>query len=248
VESLGRLIAMLNMMSSVCVIAIFCLSGSALWAQDETAAESSAPVISTGKLVYKSVDAKGNTIFTDNPPPNRPSEAIKVNTANTIPSTGVTSGFDESGKAPKKQKLVDYTLTITSPSNDELLGQDVESITLAVQLEPGLQDGDTFQLYYDGNPVSNETSYTVDVLDRGTHTVEAKIFDSNGVELKSADKVQFHVRRMAPLLNPNFQPTQGGVGPAGGMGSPGGAGSASGFGSPQGGKPSTKPSGKPGGK
>lgn len=193
------------------------------------------PAAPAAKTVYRSVDANGKVTFTDIPPKDRPSEAIKVHAANTMP-VGQPSAQGEGATSEKKKESVKYTrLEITSPANDETFGQDVESVTLAAQLEPGLQDGHTFQLYFDGNPVgTNEMSYTVNGLERGTHTVEARIFDKNKKVLKSASPVQFHVRRISVLnkvsaVAPPAGSKQPGT-PTGGYGSPKGVGSMGGSG------------------
>lgn len=203
------------------------------------------PATPAAKTVYRSVDANGKVTFTDIPPQGRPSEEVKVHAANTMP-IGVPAASEENGSASEQDehRFVKYTLlAITSPANDEVFGQDVESVTLAAQLEPGLQDGHTFQLYFDGKPVgTNEMSYTVTPLERGTHTVEAKVFDGKKKLLKSARKVQFHVRRISALNkvtaaalragdNQPGAPGAGFVAPKGAGGVGGGA-SASGANSP----------------
>ena len=231
---------MLSMMRSLCVVAVFCLSGGALWAQDESAdgvvlSVDSAPVEEapaappiTGRTVYKSVDSKGMVTFIDTPPTGRPSEAIVVHAANTMP-TGVSSGDGMVSKEKKEQ--VNYSVTITSPTNDQFFGQEVDSVMLNAQLEPGLQDGHTFQLYYDGKPVGDcGMSYTVIVMDRGTHTVEARVFDNKKKLLKASEKVQFHIRRITQLLpqQTDSKPKEMGAGapagrrPPGAIGVPGG--------------------------
>jgi hypothetical protein len=199
---------------------------------DETAAPAVPPT--TGRMVYKSVDSKGMVTFTDTAPIGRPSEAIVVQAANMMPAR-VPSG-DGVVQKEKKEEVI-YTVTITSPANDDFFGQDVESVTLAAQLEPGLQEGNTFQLYYDGKPVGNgEMSYTVTELERGTHTVEAKVFDGKQKLLKAASPVQFTVRRISALNNLTAtQPAKGdpvpevpmsGFGGIKGAGSSGGSNSA----------------------
>jgi hypothetical protein len=202
-------------------------------ATDQAVAPDAAP---PSRVVYKSIDSTGKVTFTDIPPKDRPSEAVKVHAANTMP-IGASAAPSENGSISEKKKgPVKYSrLEITSPANDETLGQDVDSVTLAAQLEPGLQDGHTFQLYFDGNPVgSNEMSYTVNGLERGTHTVEAKVFDKNKRVLKSASPVQFHVRRISALNKVSAATLPAGGNqpgtPTGGFGSPKGAGGMGGSG------------------
>ena len=239
------------------VAAAFTLLSGVLWAQENPSGVDAIPAEGqpaadaeqipppppiSGKIVYRSIDSRGKVTFTDNPPADRPSEAIRVQAANTIPSelpSAIGDDRSRQGEAPP----VEYTaLTIISPVSEEVLGQDVETVTLSAQLEPGLQPGHTFQLYYDGQPVGGgEMSYTVTELYRGTHTVEAKVFDSRKKLLKASDKLSFHVRRVSALNKPKTEklldnepklgePT-GGFGSIGGVGSSGGAKGAGNVGS-----------------
>jgi hypothetical protein len=230
------------------VVAAFTLS-TVLWAQENSSGADALPaegqpVADTGqipppppipgKVVYRSVDSKGQVTFTDSPPANRPSEAIRVQAANTMPSE-LPSAVGDDGSPRQEAPPVEYTLlAIVSPVNEEVLGQDVETVTLSAQLEPGLQSGHTFQLYYDGQPVGGgEMSYTVTELYRGTHTVEAKVFDSRKKVLKASEKVRFHVKRVSVLNKPKPEKLSSDPGPTlgeplGGFGSPGGVPSSGG--------------------
>lgn len=199
----------------------------------------------TGTVVYKSTDKDGKTAFTDMPPVDRPSDAVTVKPSNTMSlPRGVSNEMSEGGRAAVK-----YTsLIVTSPQNDEFFGQEVQAITLSATAQPGIQDGHTAQLYYDGNPVGDASLfYTVAEPERGTHTVVAKIFNARGVVVIESDPVQFHVRRIS-ILNPfnhHTQPAEpaesanspSGAGGAGGTAPPppsGGFGGAKGFGNSSG--------------
>lgn len=150
--------------------------------------------------VYKSVGKDGRVIFTDAPPSDRPADIVDVKPTNTMPPHVRTSESEEGVK--EKPVAVRYTrLTVVSPSNDEFFDQEVESVMLRAELEPGLQEGHVFQLLYDGNPVGGgEMSYTVDGVERGTHSVQAKVLDKKGQVVAESEIVRFHVRKMS-LLN-----------------------------------------------
>lgn len=156
-----------------------------------------APPVSTGQ-VYKTVDAQGKVIFTDAPSPDKPSELVKMPVTNAMPATSYSrqggEGGEESPAATKYTKL-----TITSPVNDTALGQDVDLVQIEAVLEPGLMEGHVVRIIYDGKAVTEGLSYTVSGLERGTHTVEAKIFDAKGKLVKSSSPVKFHVRRISSL-------------------------------------------------
>jgi hypothetical protein len=243
----------------ICLASLLVLAVTPSLAQDDSAnttsvADGIAPVdaapaasAATGRTVYKSLDSKGMVTFTDTPPVGRPSEAIVVQNANTMP-VGSSSAISDQENTADKPVQVKYMVVITSPVNDEFFGQDAESVTIAAQLEPSLQEGNTFQLYYDGKPVGDGgMSYTVTAPERGTHTVEAKVFDGKKKLLKAASPVQFTVRRISALNNLTAtQPAKGdpvpappmsgfggikGVGSSGGSNSAGDAGSLGGAGS-----------------
>ncbi|HSC75237.1 MAG TPA: hypothetical protein VLB90_03240 [Pseudomonadales bacterium] len=209
----------LRVMSRVFVAAFFSLSATVLLAQEgsSTPQVSETPALETptpeeapalpGKVVYKSLDSAGNVTFTDSAPIGRPSEAIRVPAANLVPGSPGEEG--ESGSPKEKKKPVKYTIAITSPVDDTLFGQETEAVILEAQLEPGLQEGHTFQLYYDGKPVGDGgMSYTVTTMDRGTHTVEAKVFDKDKQLLKSSEKVRFHIRRISKLTPKDMKAEQ----------------------------------------
>lgn len=243
----------------ICLASLLVLAVTPSLAQDDSAnttsvADGIAPVdaapaasAATGRTVYKSLDSKGMVTFTDTPPVGRPSEAIVVQSANTMP-IGVSGGDGVVSKEKKEQ--VNYTVTITSPTNDQFFGQEVDSVILNAELVPELRDGSTFQLYYDGKPVGGGgMSYTVTELYRGTHTVEAKVFDNKKKLLKAAEKVQFHVRRISQLLPQRAKPKEINTIPPGsinGSGPMGGATGTNGAGGPAGGR-STGAIGAPGG-
>lgn len=243
--------------SKLILMSVLMLSMSVLYAQDdgqagaetststdtaasETAAsdnQPAAPAPPAGQQVYRSVDKDGRIIFTDKPPADRPSDAILVKPTNTV-SMSVSNSDDYVDQ--KNTKVMKYdSLVIISPSNDQFFGQDVDSVTLHAKLKPRLRDGDKAQLYYDGKPVGDdELFFTVSNLERGTHTVEAKVFDQSNAVLIEAAPVQFHVRRTSVLNKPrnndsdsdNDAPPQAGFGSFGGVGGTTGAGGATGAG------------------
>lgn len=170
-------------------------------AGDAAAANAEKPAAPTGTQVYKSVDKDGKTVFTDTPPVDRPSDVVTVKPSNRMTlSSGEGISASSGGQSEESQ----YTgLTITSPQHDEYFGQEIQAVTLSASAEPRMQEGHTAQLYYDGNPVGDSSLYyTVTELERGTHTVVAKIFNARGKVLIESKPVQFHVRRIS-VLDPN---------------------------------------------
>lgn len=229
---------------SRCLLLLMLLVGHAVLAQEDVA-------LSTGGLsaagqedyqdtdmsvpeneVYKTRDAQGNIVFTDKPPKNTPAEKIVVPTVNTMsPAQRPEPRYSDAEQQPVEQEVIPYMLQITSPLADDVYGQEVDSVNITVELEPGLQDGHTLELLLNGEVVATDnTSVTVAVEERGTYTVGARILDAEGVELKAAAPVSFHLRRITVeqfkrnQANSNAMGVGSGSGAAGAGGVKGGSG------------------------
>lgn len=227
-------------MLGACVITALSVSCGALLAQQ------------SGQQIYKSVDDKGRVIFTDTRPKDRPSEAVKVAVPNT--AAAVETKVDAAGKtaAGRGAATVAYTVfSITSPTNNEALDFNITAVNVSVTVEPALQDGHVVQFYLDGQSVGkpgSALSRQLTDLERGAHTVEARLRDKRGKMLMSTGLVHFFVRRSGDLQNPgnsgdweddypyNQRGFRGprGAGSAGGASEPGGASGDIGAGSAEG--------------
>lgn len=157
-----------------------------------------APLLLTQHIyadIYRSVDSNGVITFSDQPSGNaetviltkenvaiEPEEQKKLNTDNTNAST-----VDQNGK---ETKHVPYTrFVITSPKDQDTF-QNATEVPVTVDMTPALQKGDKIQYFLDGIAVSEQitsTSFSIpkligikDILERGTHTLTASIFDANG--------------------------------------------------------------------
>lgn len=146
--------------------------------------------------LYKIIDDRGRVTYTDKPPPNSRSEKVKTKPINSVPplkpATDGSSG-DEKGA------FVGYSSAqITSPSPDQTIGNDQLNVVVQLVLEPQLQEGHSVQFLYDGAPYGGPaaaTSYAINGLNRGTHSVSAHVLDQKGVVVAVAPPVTFHVQR-----------------------------------------------------
>jgi hypothetical protein len=71
-------------------------------------------------------------------------------------------------------------------------------VTVGVHLEPGLQEGHHIEVQYDGNSVQDwppeALSHTLTDLERGAHTVSARVLDAGGGAACSGPTLTSHVR------------------------------------------------------
>lgn len=185
--------------------------------------------------VYKSVDEKGRVKFTDTKPKDRPYETVKVATPNTVTAVaGKADSFEE----PEITAVEYGVFYIASPTNNEALDFNITEVNVSVAVEPPLQDGHVVQFYLDGKScgkAGTALSRHLTGLERGAHTVEARLRDERGKMLMSTGLVNIFVRRSGDLQNSggdweydypyNQRGFRGprGAGSAGGAGEPDGA-------------------------
>lgn len=191
--------------------------------------------------VYKSVDEKGRVTFTDTKPKDRPSEAIRVSAPNTAAAVATKTDTSSQPEAGQERADVMYTVfSIASPANNEALDFNITAVNVSVAVEPALQEGHVVQFYLDGKSCGKpgtSLSRQLTELERGAHTVEARLRDKRGKMLMSTGLVNFFVRRSGDMQNSgsngdweddypyNQRGFRGprGAGSAGGAGEPGSA-------------------------
>ena len=152
--------------------------------------------------VYRTVDEKGNVKYTDQPPANDTSaEELTLPSINTQPAV-----------APKKptrssqSEEVSYKdIVILSPAQDSTIPPGQLEVVVQVYLEPALRSGHRVQLRHNGQPhgpAVPATSFVIDSLIRGAHTLQAQVVDNTDNPIGQSDTVTIHVKRHSILHNP----------------------------------------------
>lgn len=154
--------------------------------------------------IYKSVDADGVVTYSDQP--TSTSQAVELPSVNvsTQPAqstdtaatdstdainTDSTNATDKTSKSPVEKRVPYTAFVVTSPADQETF-QNAESISVSVSFSPALQLNDKIEYLLDGKLVSDaitsntysipKTAGNKTVIDRGSHTIQARIVDSNG--------------------------------------------------------------------
>ncbi|MFK8069240.1 MAG: DUF4124 domain-containing protein [Gammaproteobacteria bacterium] len=167
--------------------------------------------------IYKSVDANGNVSFSDQPSPNaKKVEEIKLDPA-TLESpaksrTTIKLRPPEAQVPTEEKARTDYDeLRIFSPENNETIRSNNGDLNVDIFLLPAVREklGHKLVLLLDGKAVSEPgtaTNFALHGVDRGKHTLSAKIVGKNGKTLKKSTSVTVHLKRYSKLLNPNRPP------------------------------------------
>ena len=158
--------------------------------------------------VYTEVDENGATVYSDKPMSDNAKRLTKteINQSSTVesvaptPETTTSTVIVEKNVEVKKQYT---TFTMLSPIDQESI-QNQATINISMKVEPTLQTGDTIQIFLDGKawgaPLPS-TNFQFAQPDRGTHTLSAKLMDSNLNVLNETRPITIFVHRVS-TLNP----------------------------------------------
>ncbi len=141
--------------------------------------------------IYKWVDEYGQIHYSDVPQEGATEvEIAPVQTFSAPPVVASTSSSN--GAEDANETVANYeSMEVTSPAMEETIWNTGGTVTIAVQLRPGLRTGHQIRLYLDGKPLPNlapgTSSLQVAEVVRGEHQLRAEVWDENGTILIKAD-------------------------------------------------------------
>lgn len=150
--------------------------------------------------IYKYTDAKGNTVFTNQPPEGQKTETVKLPPTNTVlpppaPTNGGTPSSDNTS-APANSAVYSV-LELANIPDEEALRANNGTFTVRVNIQPNLQPGHSLQLMLDGKPYGSATTGTqlqVSSADRGEHSLAVEVLN-NGQSIQQSPTVTFTLQR-----------------------------------------------------
>ena len=147
--------------------------------------------------IYQTIDEDGNVSYTDKPPQGQKSEQVSLPTTNTAPPIKPTAP-SSSKKTGKDKAPTDYSISISSPSNDAQIPTGQRDVSVSLSLSPALHKDHKVQLMVNGAPFGDSfsgTSGTLKEIYRGSHQISAAVIDDNGKTISVSDSVTIHVQR-----------------------------------------------------
>lgn len=161
----------------------------------------------TSATIYQWQDNEGNTYFSDTP--HKGAKEINLPTTQTYDPNKPLSEQSKSQKNKNDEPKTYESVTITQPENDYTLPNMEGNLNVAIEVLPKLMDGDSIQLVLDGKPIGGSQSsgaFSLNNLNRGTHSISAKIVNKDNEEVATSNSVSFHVRR--PVIKQNLPVNQ----------------------------------------
>lgn len=153
----------------------------------------------TPARVFKKIQPDGTVVYSDEPSPGAEEIEVKPLPSYNLPPVKPSSTPRTVKLSPPEEEEKGYkSFAITSPTHDSTInhGSGIFSVTLSSK--PSLKEKHKIQVMLDGKPVgpaSRSSVFNLSNVDRGMHTLTAKIVDEKGKPLISSQPVTIHMRR-----------------------------------------------------
>ena len=147
--------------------------------------------------VFKYTLSNGDVVYTDKPPPADQGEQVTLEPLQSFSVPPAPPLEDSTAKKEVPEPVGYEEFKVTSPTNDATIRDNGGNVRVSLSLSPGLQGGHSIEVMMDGQSIGSGsgTSVTLTEVDRGTHTVQAAIKDSEGKEIARSNSVIFHLKR-----------------------------------------------------
>lgn len=133
--------------------------------------------------IYKSIDAQGNVFYTD--APTKDAKQIELPPLAIVPSLSAEQIAKANALKPKANTVQNYQLSFASPAAEQTVRKP-DNIVVQLNVVPALTNGDHATILLDGIVLANGSGASINTenLDRGAHSITARITDANGKVLK----------------------------------------------------------------
>ena len=146
--------------------------------------------------VYRSVSDDGVVIYSDTYIPG--SERVTVSDHGSSVKKQTSSKENPQSSDSTAEDDEYQSFAIAQPENDETIRSNEGTVSVGLSLSPTLLMGHKIHVFVDGAKLDAEittTQFSLNDLNRGTHSLQAKIVDAEGTVLKSTDSINFHLRK-----------------------------------------------------
>lgn len=133
--------------------------------------------------IYKSIDAQGNVFYTD--APTKDAKQIELPPLAIVPSLSAEQIAKANALKPKANTVQNYQLSFASPAAEQTVRKP-DNIVVQLNVVPALANGDNATILLDGIVLASGSGASINTenLDRGAHSITARITDANGKVLK----------------------------------------------------------------
>ena len=149
--------------------------------------------------VYRWVDADGQAHYSDRPQSGAERITITVSPAGLPAQTGSRNASTEAASDELPKPVIGYeSLTITTPTQDQVLWNIEGQLDVAAAVQPALLPGHELEYHLDGRTMRAKPGVArarfPDVF-RGEHALRVDVVDAAGQSLISSPTTRFFVRQ-----------------------------------------------------
>ena len=160
--------------------------------------------LAVAATVYKWVDEKGVVHYSDQPHPN--AQKVNVQAPQTYKEAPLAAPGAAPAPAAAAQPAPYQGCAIAQPADDQTFAN-VDALTVIVRTDPALRPGDRIFLTLDGQPLNGGAAtgnqFTLSPVDRGTHTLQAVVRNSEGGLMCQTPGVTYNVHQASVLNRAN---------------------------------------------
>ena len=150
--------------------------------------------------IYKRTNPDGSVEFTD-VPRSEEEKPVPLSPMSTFKTTPVPQGRTSTARADTKKYSA---ISVVSPAHEATIRDNTGTVKVNVSLSPALRSRHKLVLLVDGEQKgeSRTGSFTLNNLDRGSHSLVAQVVDKAGNALISSAPVTIYLFRQS-VIRPN---------------------------------------------
>lgn len=157
--------------------------------------------VASAGTVYKWVDENGITHYSDQP--HQSAQKVDVQSQAPVGSVATPAPAARDAANSASSTAAAYSsCAIVAPTPEQVF-LNTFSVTTRIYVQPPMRTGDQVIVALDGKPVEElptvGTEFTLNQIDRGTHSVQVTIRDSSGKTVCSSESVTFYIRQPSLL-------------------------------------------------
>jgi hypothetical protein len=144
--------------------------------------------------IYKVVNPDGSVSFSDQPAAR--AETLQVAPVPTVPALNPEQiSKARQGVQTQTQSQTDISIyesfSVLSPADQSAFNSGSGDVSVVLELYPGLLNGHEIELRMDQKLINrgSQMQVTIPAVDRGTHTLEARVLSSSGKVLKETRSI-----------------------------------------------------------
>lgn len=156
------------------------------------------------QTIYKGTDAKGNTVYSDQPLQN--GKPIELPPLPTYAPPPLPIENSQPALETSSNEVKEYKVSIIQPTDGNTFSTSVDNIDVQLLVEPQLQGNDQLRLIVNGQNYgsSTTTTFVLTHLARGSYSMHAQVLSQDGKTVKGkSETITIYQQRATAILPKN---------------------------------------------